>query len=76
MFAELDYRLSRGVSARGKFDYVDQDRSTPGFWMRRWTGELDWNPVPFAQARVSYRYNDDSAGTVFQEYLAQLYCAF
>jgi hypothetical protein len=76
MFAELDYRLSRGVSARGKFDYVDQDRSTPGFWMRRWTGELDWNPVPFAQARVSYRYNDDAAGTVFQEYLAQLYCAF
>lgn len=76
MFAELDYRLSRGVTARAKFDYVDQDRGSSGAWTRRWTGEADWDPMPFAQARLSYRYNDDATGLVYQEYLAQLYCAF
>jgi hypothetical protein len=32
--------------------------------------------MPFAQARLSYRYNDDATGLVYQEYLAQLYCMF
>ncbi|HYJ33494.1 MAG TPA: hypothetical protein VE326_09775 [Candidatus Binatia bacterium] len=76
MFAEGDYRLSRGVNVRAKFDYLDRDRDQPGQWLRRWTGELEWNPVPFTQARLSYRYNDDSGGTVIQEYLAQLYFPF
>lgn len=74
MFAELDYRVSRGVNLRGKFDWVDRDRDESGLWLRRFTGEVDWNPVPFAQARLSYRYNDGSGP--FQEYLAMLYFPF
>jgi hypothetical protein len=76
VFAELDYRVSRGVNVRGKFDYVDQNRNAAGFWYRRWTGEMDWNPVPFAQTRLSYRYNDGPGGVLSREYLALFYFPF
>ena len=75
MFAEADYRISRGVNARGKFDWVDRDRDQPGDWLRRFTGEVEWNPVPFCEARFAYRYNDGS-GSIYQEYLAQMYFPF
>lgn len=74
-FAEADLRMSRGVNARAKFDYMDLDRDQPGEWYRRVTGEIDWTPVPFTEARFAYRYND-GAGSVYQEYLAQLYFPF
>jgi hypothetical protein len=75
MFVELEYRLSRGVSTRTKFDWVDRNRDQPGFWSRRLTGELEWTPVPFAIGRLSYRYNEGS-GRPYHEYLAQLYVPF
>ncbi|HET7497516.1 MAG TPA: hypothetical protein VFM00_04390 [Candidatus Eisenbacteria bacterium] len=76
MFAEMDYRLSRGVDLQGKFDYMDVDRGQSSPWLRRWTGEVLWNPVPFAQASLAYRYNDGAGGGALQEYLAQIYFPF
>lgn len=70
-FAELDYRAGRGANVRAKVDLLDQDRSRSSYSKRRWTGELEWNPIPFAQARFSYRYNEEALGPDSQEYLTQ-----
>lgn len=75
-FAELDYRVSRGVSLRAKLDYMDVFRGEPGGLRRRYSGDVDWNPVPFAQAKLSYRYYDEETAPIHQEYLAMLYFPF
>ena len=75
-FAELDYRVSRGVNLRAKVDYMDVFRGEPGGQRRRYSGDVDWNPVPFAQAKLSYRWQDEEASGIRQEYLAMLYFPF
>jgi hypothetical protein len=74
-FAELDYRASRGVDFLGKFDYVDQTGGV-NTSDRRYTIELDLNPMPFTEIQLSYRYYNYSASPSMDEYLAMLYIPF
>jgi hypothetical protein len=75
-FTELDYRVSRGVNLRGRLDYADTYRDRPGFLERRYTGDVDWTPVPFVQGRVTYHYLEREGARPSQEYAAQLYFPF
>lgn len=75
-FAELDCSLRRGVNLRGKFDYADGYRNVPGFLKRRYTGDVDWTPVPFVQARLTYHYLEAEGSRPSHEYAAQMYFPF
>lgn len=75
-FAELVYHPSRAVYIRAKLDYADVYIGKPGWVERRYTGEADWNPVPFVQGKLSYRYLDQEGVRPVQEYLAQIYFPF
>ncbi|HLQ66153.1 MAG TPA: hypothetical protein VK123_02865 [Candidatus Limnocylindrales bacterium] len=74
MFAEMDYRLQRGLNLKGKLDLLD-DRGGPIDPTRRYVGEVDVNPVPFAEVQLSYRYYDAPSGNS-QEYIALFYFPF
>jgi hypothetical protein len=75
-FAEADYRVLRGLNLRAKFDWVDEDRSVEGGWSRRYTGEADWNPVPFTEVKLSYRYYENALDNIAKEYVALFYFPF
>jgi len=77
-FAEADYRVSRGLNLRAKFDYLDSDREITNL-SRRYLVDLDIEPMPFTQVKLSYRHYHP--GTQLptpdkDEYLAQLYVPF
>lgn len=55
-WAEADYRVSRTVLLRVKYDYVDLNYDTDGAAQERFTGETDLTFVPFADLKASYRY--------------------
>jgi hypothetical protein len=72
-FAEVVYRASRGVNVRAKFDYA---HPRPFAAFRRYLGEVDLNPMPFANVKVSYRYyNYDDIPDV-DELFAMLFVPF
>ena len=72
-FGEIDYRLSRGVNLRGKYDWMEVDESS-GSDVDRIVGEVDWTPMPFMELKLSYRaYND---ATDYSEYIAMLSTPF
>jgi len=75
-FAELNYRVSRAVNVRGRMDYIDVFRGAPLGQGRRYAGEIDWNPVPFVQSKLSCRYYDEERVAVRKEYLAMLHVPF
>jgi hypothetical protein len=81
-FVEGDYRVSRGVNVRAKFDYLDPDRQNDRELARRYLVDLDLEPVPFTQVKVSYRRYHYSAPVEAletpdrDEYLAQLFVPF
>lgn len=75
-FVELDWRWSRGVNLRGKFDYADGYRDLRGYLRRRYTGDVDWTPMPFVQARLTYHYLEAEFSRPGHEYAAQLYFPF
>jgi hypothetical protein len=81
-FAELDYRAARGVNLRAKFDYADNVEDHAGGLKRRYTGEIDINPVPFVETKLSYRYHDveDFFGlgprSIYKDYVAMFYFPF
>lgn len=81
-FLEADYRVARGVNVRGKFDYLDPDRDRPRELTRRYLVDLDVEPMPFTQIKLSYRRYHASAPIEAiespdrDEYLAQLYVPF
>ncbi len=75
-FAELDYRLARGVNVRGKVDYLDPNKDAPGDLYRRWLVEADFAPVPFTELKLSYRNHDEELIGKYQEYLAQFFFPF
>ena len=54
-FVEADYRLSRAVLLRGKYDYVDLDQRTPGLAQERYTVESDLTFLPFVDMKLSLR---------------------
>jgi len=75
-FAELDYRLSRGINVRGKFDYLEPDKDASGDLFRRWLVEADFVPVPFTELKLSYRNHNEETIGKYQEYLAQFFFPF
>jgi len=54
-FVEADWRFSRTVLARGKYDYIDHDPDTPGLAQERFTVESDLTFLPFVDLKASYR---------------------
>jgi hypothetical protein len=79
-FVEGVYRVSRGVNLRAKFDYVDPDRDRDRTLGRRYLLDLDLEPVPFTQVKLSYsRYHPSAPTGVnfdYDEYMAMLYVPF
>jgi hypothetical protein len=79
-FVEGVYRVSRGVNLRAKFDYVDPDRDRDRVLNRRYLVDLDVEPVPFAQIKLSYAlYHPSTPTGLFidsDEYVAMLYVPF
>jgi len=75
-FAELDYRLARGINVRGKFDYLEPNKDASEDLFRRWLVEADFVPVPFAELKLSYRNHDEELVGKYQEYLAQFFFPF
>jgi hypothetical protein len=75
-FAELDYRLARGINLRGKFDYLDPAKGVGGDRYRRWLVETDLVPVPFTEVKLSYRDHDEGSAPKYQEYLVQFFFPF
>ncbi len=69
---EVNYRASRGINLRAKYDYIVPDREYPAAYLRRYVLEADIVPVPFTEVKLSYReYSYDD-----QEYLVQFYFPF
>jgi hypothetical protein len=54
-FAEADYRFSRTVLVRAKYDYVDLDQDTAGQAQERYTVESDLTFLPFVDMKLSLR---------------------
>ncbi|HKQ18352.1 MAG TPA: hypothetical protein VJW75_01265 [Candidatus Eisenbacteria bacterium] len=75
-FAEADYRALRGLNVRGKFDWVNPDRAAGALIERRYTLEMDLNPVPFTEIKLSGRYYDRPGGVIDKEFLAMFYFPF
>ena len=79
-FVEGVYRVSRAVNLRAKYDYVDPDKDRDRTVNRRYLIDVDLEPVPFTQVKLSYaRYHPSTpAGTDadLNEYTAMLYVPF
>ena len=79
-FVEGVYRVSRAVNLRAKYDYVDPDKDRDRTVNRRYLIDVDVEPVPFTQVKLSYaRYHPSTpAGTDadLNEYTAMLYVPF
>ena len=54
-FLEADYRVSRALLLRAKYDFADVHRSVPGNASERFSIEVDITPVPFADLKLGYR---------------------
>jgi len=79
-FIEGVYRVSRGVNVRVKYDYVDPDKDRDRTVNRRYFFDVDVEPVPFTQVKLSYaRYHPSTptgADADYDEYVAMLYVPF
>jgi hypothetical protein len=75
-FAELDYRLARGINVRGKIDYLEPNRDASGDLYRRWLVEADFAPVPFTEMKLSFRDHNEELVGKYQEYLVQFFFPF
>lgn len=54
-FVEADWRVSRTVLLRGKYDYVDLEVDQAGNAQERFTAESDLTFLPFVDLKLSYR---------------------
>ncbi|HEX5031524.1 MAG TPA: hypothetical protein VFX78_08715 [Candidatus Eisenbacteria bacterium] len=79
-FVEGVYRVSKAVNVRAKYDYVDPDKDRDRTVNRRYLLDVDVEPVPFTQVKLSYaRYHPSTpTGTDvdYDEYMAMLYVPF
>ena len=75
-FAELDYRVARGINVRGKLDYLEPNRDLSGDLYRRWLVEADLTPVPFTEMKLSFRDHHEELIGNYQEYLVQFFFPF
>ena len=75
-FAELDYRVARGINVRGKIDYLEPNRDASGDLYRRWLVEADLAPVPFTEMKLSFRDHNEEILGKYQEYLVQFFFPF
>ncbi len=75
-FAEVVYRVSRGVNLRAKLDYFDPRQQFIAFPVRRYLGEIDFNPMPFANFKISYRHHNYRAIDDLDEVFGMLFVPF
>ncbi len=76
-FTEVVYRLSRGVFLRAKLDYFGPvSGSLSEEVVRRYLAEVDINPMPFTNIKVSYRRYNYVGGPDGDEYLTMLFIPF
>ncbi len=54
-FVEADYRVSRALLLRAKYDFADVYRSQPGNASERYSVEGDATLVPFSDLKLAYR---------------------
>jgi len=76
LFAELDYRAAHGLNLMAKFDYADNVKDFAGGLKRRYTAEVDINPVPFVETKLSYRYYHVEGSADYKDLLAMFYFPF
>ena len=76
--AEIVYRLSRGVNLRAKIDYYGppSDPFFPPDISRRYLAEVDFNPMPFTNIKLSYRHYSNEHSPDMEEYFAMLFVPF
>ncbi len=75
-FTEVVYRASRGVDLRAKLDYFGPQPGSFASQVRRYLAEVDINPMPFTDIKISYRrYNYDGSPDN-DEYFAMLFIPF
>ena len=72
-FAEIDYRVSRGINLRAKYDWLEPNEAS-GDDLSRIVAEVDWAPMPFTELKLSYRTYDET--TDYNEYVAMLTMPF
>jgi hypothetical protein len=75
-FGELDYRMSRGLNLRAKIDYLGWRGGRPATPVRRYSADVDLNPMPFVVVKASYRWYNSSVSTDWSEYFAMLFVPF
>ena len=74
-FLELVYRASRGMNLRAKVDEYNPDvAGVDKFY--RYLAEVDLNPMPFTNIKLSYRHNSYSGTSDIDEALAMLFVPF
>ena len=76
-FTEVVYRVSRGVDLRAKLDYFGPASGAPfqEVW-RRYLAEVDINPMPFTDIKVSYRRYNYGSMRDEDQYFAMLFIPF
>lgn len=75
-FGELNYRVGRGVNLRGKLDYIGPRGGTISVRASRYAADIDLNPMPFTELKLSYRRTNYSFGSDLSEYFAMLFIPF
>ncbi|MGH7681417.1 MAG: hypothetical protein ACRENN_05465 [Candidatus Eiseniibacteriota bacterium] len=74
-FLELVYRVSRGVNLRGKVDEYDYNIAGVDKYFR-YLAEVDLNPMPFTNIKVSYRHYSAPILPDLDEGFAMLFVPF
>jgi hypothetical protein len=75
-FGEVDYLVSRGLNLRAKIDYIGWRSVTPATPVRRYTADIDLNPMPFTLVKISYRWYNYSNSPDWSQYFAMLFVPF
>ncbi len=75
-FGELNFRAGRGVNIRGKIDYIGPRGGTTPTRASRYTADIDLNPMPFTEIKLSYRRTNYATSSDLNELFAMLFIPF
>jgi hypothetical protein len=77
-FTEVVYRAARGVNLRAKLDYLRRPESQSSFASiaRRYLAEVDLDPMPFTEIKLSYRHYNYDYSADLDEYFGMLFVPF
>jgi hypothetical protein len=76
-FSEVVYRAKRGLDLRAKLDYYGPESgAVADEVVRRYLAEVDINPMPFTNIKVSYRRYNYAKAADGDEYFTMLFIPF